>query len=254
MRLCALGLAVGLATVPTMIGAEIERRHAPTIGIDGVVNAASFRAAPDNFLVPNGIFSIFGEDLSLRTREVRTGDLDRGRLPTSLGGVSVSVGGQLAPLYFVSPGQINAQAPSSLPLPPEETVVVQIVREGLASNAVRVKVRTLDPGLFTFLGRPVATHIDFTLIGRGEVEGSTPAHPGQYIVIFGTGLGLTLPPVLAGQLPNFAAQVMNPIRVWLGDRELVGSFSTRDRPPGWPGSTRSTCSCPTTSRSAIRRS
>jgi len=61
MRLCALGLAVGLATAPTMIGAEIERRHAPTIGIDGVVNAASFRAAPDNFLVPNGIFSIFGE-------------------------------------------------------------------------------------------------------------------------------------------------------------------------------------------------
>ena len=221
MRLCALGLAAGLATAPTMFGAEIERRHAPTIGIDGVVNAASFRAAPDNFLVPNGIFSIFGEDLSLRTREVRPGDLDRGRLPTSLGGVSVSVGGQLAPLYFVSPGQINAQTPSLLP--PEETVV-QIVREGLASNAVRVKVRTLDPGLFTFLGRPVATHIDFTLIGRGEVEGSTPAHPGQYIVIFGTGLGLTLPPVLAGQLPNFAAQVMNPIRVWVGDRELVGGF------------------------------
>ena len=221
MRLCALGLVVGLATVPTMIGAEIERRHAPTIGIDGVVNAASFRAAPENFIVPNGLFSIFGEDLALRTREVRPGDLDQGRLPTSLGGVRVSVAGQPAPLYFVSPGQINAQSPTALP--PGETVV-QIVREGLASNPVQVKVRSSDPGLFTFLGHPVVTHVDFTLVGRGEVGNSRPTHPGQYIVIFGTGLGLTLPPVLAGQLPNFAAQIMNPIRVWVGDRELVGGF------------------------------
>ena len=221
MRFRALGPALWLAMVPALPGAEIERRHAPTFGIEGVVNAASFRAAPDNFLVPNGIFSVFGEDLSLRTREVRSSDLEQGRLPTSLGGVSVSVAGLRAPLYFVSPGQINAQTPSLLP--PDEATV-QIVREGLASNEVRVKVRAFDPGLFTYLGRPVATHPDFTLVGRGEAGGSTPAHPGNYIVVFGTGLGPTLPPVIAGQLPNFAARVMNPVRVWVGDRELVGGF------------------------------
>ena len=221
MRLCALGPALCLATAPTLFGAEIERRHAPAIGIDGVVNAASFRAAPDNFIVPNGVISIFGEDLSLRTREVRPSDLDRGRLPTSLGGVSVSVGGLLAHLYFVSPGQINAQAPSFLP--PEEASV-RIVREGLASNEVRVKVRDVDPGLFTFLERPVATHLDFTLVGRGEVPGSTPAHAGEFIGLFGTGLGPTLPPVLAGQLPNFAAQVLNPLQVLLGDRPVPPEF------------------------------
>ena len=213
MRLCALGLA----TATTTIG----RRHAPTIGIDGVVNAASFRAAPENFLVPNGLFSIFGEDLSLRTRELRPGDLDQGRLPISLGGVRVSVTGQPAPLYFVSPGQINAQSPSALP---SGETVVRIVREGLASNAVRVKVRNSDPGLCTYLGRPVATHVDFTLVGRGEVGASTSTHLGRYIVISRTGLGLTLPPVLAGQLPHFAAQVMNPLRGWVGDRELAGGF------------------------------
>jgi uncharacterized protein (TIGR03437 family) len=202
-----------------LFGAEIERRYAPTIGIGGIVNAASFRAAPDDFIVPNGIFSIFGVDLSLRTKGIGFEDLDRGQLPISLGGVTVDIGGIPAPLYFVSPGQNNAQAPD---LPASPQVRVRVFREGLLSNEVFVKVADIDPAIFVFVGRPIITHLDYTFIGRGEFEGSTPAHPGEYIVIFATGMGRTVPPVLAGQLPMFAAAVQKPVRIRIAGRLLEG--------------------------------
>jgi uncharacterized protein (TIGR03437 family) len=230
MRVWALGPALWLATVSTVFGAEIERRYAPTIGEGGVVNAASFRPAPENLVVPNGIISIFGIDLALRTKTVGMGDLQQGRLPLSLGGVTVDVGGIPAPLYFVSPGQINVQAPSTLP---PNQVTVRVFRESLLSNEVTVKVAKLDPGLFMFVGRPIITHLDYKLVGRGEFEGSTP----EYVVLFATGMGLTLPPVLAGQLPMFAAQTLAPVRVWVGERLLEGAASIQysGQAPGLAG-------------------
>ncbi len=219
MRVYALWSALWLATASTVFGAEIERRYAPTIEVGGVVNAASFRAAPDDFIVPNGILSIFGVDLSLRTKGVGSDDLDRGQLPISLGGVTVDIGGIPAPLYFVSPKQINAQAPHLLP---PGQVRVRVFRESLLSNEVFVKVADVDPAIFVFVGRPIVTHLDYTFVGRGEFKGSTPAHPGEYVVIFATGMGPTFPPVLAGQLPQFAAAVQTPVRVRIGDRLLEG--------------------------------
>ncbi len=234
MRVFALGPALWLATASTMFGAEIERRYAPTIGEGGVVNAASFRPAPENVVVPNGIISIFGIDLALRTKTIGADDLRQGRLPLSLGGVSVNIGGIFAPLYFVSPGQINAQVPSTLP---PNQVTVRVFREALLSNEATVKVADLDPGLFMFVGRPIITHLDYKFVGRGEVEGSAPAHPGEYVVLFATGMGLTLPPVLAGQLPMFAAQILAPVRVWIGDLLIEGAASIQyaGQAPGLAG-------------------
>lgn len=204
-----------LALAPLLNGADTGRRRAPTLNADGVVNGASFVPAPDNFVAPNGIVSIFGVDLSLQTRQVGEGDLVRGRLPLALGGVQVRIGGILAPLYFVSPGQINAQVPSDLP-PGDWTL--DVARENLGgSGSAIVKVRQAAPGLFPFL-----THTDYTLVGRGELQGSTPARPGEIILVFGTGFGSTAPAVFSGELPDFAAHAVLPARAWLDSEELPG--------------------------------
>ena len=221
MSFLGLGLVLWLAAASSLPGAETGRRYAPTIEVGGVVNAASFKSAPDNFLVANGIISIFGVDLSLRTATAGPGDLVRGRLPTSLGSVTVSIANQPAPLYFVSPGQINAQAPTLLPAGQAE---ILINREGLLSNRVWVKVRKEDPGLFMFAGRPVATHLDYTLVGRGEVEGSTPARPGEFVVLFGTGMGKTNPSFMQGVLPAIGAPLVKPVQVLLRGQPLAGEF------------------------------
>jgi adhesin/invasin len=213
MNAWVLALACGLALAPPLTGAETGRRRAPFLNIDGVVNGASFAAAPDNFVAPNSIISIFGIDLSLQTKQVSQGDLVRGRLPLVLGGVQVRIGEIPAPLYFVSPQQINAQVPSEI-TPGEWQLVV--VRENLSGgNAARVKVRTAAPGLFRYV-----THTDYTLVGRGDPKGSTPARAGEVVILFATGLGATAPAVFAGELPDFAAPVVLPVRAWLEDAML----------------------------------
>lgn len=224
MALRVFGLAVWLATASTLFGAEIGRRHAPRIFVGGVVNGASFTPAPNNFAAPNAIISIFGVDLALRTKPVGQGDLEQGRLPFSLGGVQVLIGGVPARLYFVSPTQINAQVPTRI-LPGRWKV--KINRESLASNEEEIKVRTVAPGLFgwpsSFVNPPpraVVTHQDFTLVGRGDPEGSTPARPGELIVLWATGFGPTAPTVFDGELPNFPAWLLLPVKVHLGGEEV----------------------------------
>lgn len=215
MTAWVLALALWLALAPPLTGAETGRRRAPILNVDGVVNGASFAAAPHNFVAPNSIISIFGVDLSLQTKQVSEGDLVRGRLPLVLGGVQVRIGEIPAPLYFVSPQQINAQVPSEIP-PGEWPLVV--VRENLSGgDAASVKVRQAAPGLFPFVA-----HTDYTLVGRGDPQGSTPARPGEIVLIFGTGFGGTAPAVFAGELPDFAAPVVLPVRARLGDATLPG--------------------------------
>jgi uncharacterized protein (TIGR03437 family) len=66
----------------------------------GIVDGAGFSLPP----APGGIFSIFGANLAGALAQA-----DTIPLPTELGGVTVTVNGSAVPLYFVSPGQINAQ-------------------------------------------------------------------------------------------------------------------------------------------------
>jgi uncharacterized protein (TIGR03437 family) len=222
-------LALGLALAPLLNGAETGSRRAPILNVDGVVNGASFAAAPENFVAPNSIISVFGVDLSLVTKLAGDSDLVRGRLPLVLGGVQVRIAEIPAPLYFVSPEQINAQVPSATP-PGDWPLVV--VRDNLQSaNTVRVKVRRAAPGLF-----PVITRADYTLVGRGELAGSTPARPGETVLVFGTGFGLTAPTAFAGELPDFSAPVLLPVQAWL-DGEMLPAYLLRyaGLAPGFAG-------------------
>jgi uncharacterized protein (TIGR03437 family) len=78
----------------------------PKTGISsgGVVNAASYAQT----LASGGsIVSIFGTNLASSVQAAKAV-----QLPRQLGGTSVTVNGIAAPLFYVSPTQINFQAPS----------------------------------------------------------------------------------------------------------------------------------------------
>ena len=83
--------------------AQLAFPQAPQLTAAGVVNAASY-AQP---IAPGSIVSIFGTNLAPAPARA-----DHTLLPTSLAGTSVTIGGIAAPLFYVSPGQINAQVPS----------------------------------------------------------------------------------------------------------------------------------------------
>ena len=146
----------------------------------------------------------------------------QGRLPNFLGGVRVRIRNVAAPLFLVSPLQINVQVPSSIP---PGTWALQVNRENLSSNLEMIEVRAVSSGLFSWPfsfvegpPRAAVTHRHFSLVGRGDPEGATPAHPGEIIVLWVTGFGserATNPPVSAGELPNSPAWLVRPLKVWL---------------------------------------
>jgi len=200
--------------VPLLVAAAVlaaadpgPRPAAPSINPGGIVNAATNRAAPENFVAPGAIISIYGTGLALVTREVRADDIALGFLPETLAGVSVFFGPMTAHLFYVSPLQINAQVPTGLQ-PGEWEVRVRVER---LEARERVQVRPLSPGLFS-----VARHADGRLVSRAD-----PARPGEFILFFGTGFGPTRPPVLSGAVaPQAPVWLATQVEAQIGGSDL----------------------------------
>ncbi len=103
-----------------------------------------------------------------------------------LGGTAVLVNGRCAPVTFVSPDQINAQAPVGLT---GATASIE-VRTAAATNdcltgspgqTVTVPLRALSPGLFVYPGNAaIALHED----GTSLVNVQAPAKPGEVSIVF----------------------------------------------------------------------
>src|SRR5688572_18081054 len=65
-------------------------------------------------LSPGGWLQLFGSNFASTSRAWESSDFQGNRAPTALDGVSVRVDGSPAPVAYVSPGQINFQAPAGL--------------------------------------------------------------------------------------------------------------------------------------------
>jgi uncharacterized protein (TIGR03437 family) len=106
-------------------------------------------------------------------------------LPTKLNGTQVIIGGIPAPLYFVSAGQIDAQLP--IELTPGNNYQVIVNANGALSTPNTVQISAATPGASAFpSGQIVAQHPDFSLVTE-----TSPAKPGEYLVIYLSGLGQT---------------------------------------------------------------
>lgn len=157
----------------------------------GLVNAASY--AP-NSVAPNSLATIFGSNLSSATAQASASPY-----PTSLGGVSVSLAGQLCPLWYVSPGQINFAVPPN----------IQSGRYTLTvgSAASDVLITNVSPGIFTLTSD--GTGVPLAAITGVLGDGSTVSLPPYqcsasgcsvvpialptgltdlYVVLYGTGI------------------------------------------------------------------
>jgi uncharacterized protein (TIGR03437 family) len=91
-------------------------------------------------------------------------------LPLSLQGVVVTVNGVAAPLWYVSPDQMNVQVPYDTPLGP---AVVAVNNNGRVASTT-IQVSALAPGIFTDNGALVPTAkrsstVVLYLTGKGEL-------------------------------------------------------------------------------------
>jgi len=186
---------------------------APVVTVTGVVNAGSYQPG-----IASGTWiSIFGTNLSQSTYLWQASDIVNGALPTSLQGVSVTVNGLPAYIDYISPTQINALAPDDDTLGP---VAVQVTTAGVASNTVTVQKGLFAPAFLTFDGTHVAAlHADYSLIGAPNLLSgavTTPAKPGEIILLYGVGFGPANPPQPSGQLVATAAPLAYAVQVTVG--------------------------------------
>jgi uncharacterized protein (TIGR03437 family) len=162
------------ATASTSITVTSSASGPPTVTSKGIVNGASFSGA----MAPGGIMSIFGGNLA-----PATGSAFGTPLPTLLAGTWVTINGIPAPLYYVSPTQLNVQIPYEVPAGPA-TLRIDNNGESVFAN---FSVSAAAPAIFTFNG---GAPVPYTTAARG-----------QEIVLYFTGAGGVSPTVNDGAAP-----------------------------------------------------
>ncbi len=210
-------------------------------------NAASFQPPPAK-LAPESIVAGFGSFLATTTASAGTGvsALTGTTLPTVLGGTSVTVKDSTAvtrdaPLFFVSPLQVNYQMPAGTA--PGTAIITFKVNGSPIANENRL-MAFVAPGLFSANSSGNGTAAGYILRVRPDntqaVEPLTninfgPVGDNLYLILFGTGIrfrsaltavtasinGITLDNLYAGPQPDFIGE--DQINLGALPRSLAGS-------------------------------
>ena len=154
----------------------------PYLPTGSVTNAAG--PTPSSAVAPGSAISIFGVNLA-DSVQINTAST----MPQTLAGVTVSAGGNLLALYYVSPTQINAQLPAAMPLGPSSLVVTTPEQAQVTANFT---IAQDAPGLFAFTSNNKAYALAFHQDGTLVTEAS-PAKAGEVLTLYGTGFGPTTP-------------------------------------------------------------
>jgi uncharacterized protein (TIGR03437 family) len=216
---------IGLLGVPF---AGTSAPGAPVIssGAGSIVNGGNLTGA-----VASGSFvTIYGQDLSATTRTWASADFVDGNLPLALDGISVTINGKAAFVYYISPTQINVLAASDATIGP---VPVQVTTARGTSAAVTVNKAKASPAFFQFdpQGRKyiAAVNLDGTYAGPAGLYGAAlvtrPAKPGEIVQLFATGLGATAPAYPDGKLFSGAFALAVPPTVTIGGKSADVAYA-----------------------------
>ena len=208
----ALLAAGALGLLLAVFSPALEHRAADGARAVVTVNAASYLAA----VAPGAIAAAFGPDLAPYFASA-----DGAALPTEMAGVRLRLtdaSGQehLAPLFFVSPGQINYQLPAAVATGRAQVAVTRGVETAARGE---LEVTAAAPGLFTFAadgrGAPAAlttfdgASYEPVVLPDGTLRALDPGSPSRpnYLLLFGTGL-----------------RGASAVRVRLGGAEITPTF------------------------------
>jgi len=165
----------------------------PLVSSGGIVSAAGSSPA----MARGSVASIYGSALADLPASATTVPL-----PLALVNVQVSVNGLKAPLWYVGPGQINFQVPFEAPLQGQASVIVS--RDGVASAPSNVTLTPYAPSVFMY--QRTANALDPIIVHAANNQLVTPDSPavaGEYLTVYGTGIGdLNVLPVTGALSPE----------------------------------------------------
>jgi len=159
-----------------------------------------------------------------------------GDFPTSLGGASVTVNNKPAALWFVSPTQINLQAPDDT----ATGLVNVVVTTGAGTATSTVTLAQASPSFLLLDAKHVAAIIPRTdgsgAYGGGSYDILGPtgtslgyktvsAKAGDTVELFGVGFGPTNPAVPAGHSFSGAAATTNSVQIQVNGTSITPAFA-----------------------------
>jgi uncharacterized protein (TIGR03437 family) len=191
------------------LASSVAWGQAPTYSTESIINGADFTPGP---FAPGSIVSIFGAALSFGTAGIPNSPSTT--LPDYLADVRVYVDNLTSPLIYVCPTQINFVVPNNLLT---GNVPVRVVRQGITGPEVTIALVAAAPRLFaTDAGYAIAQHgADYSVITP-----DAPARPGEVIVVYATGLGMTAPEPQPFEIPQYPGLVVNSLQLFLGGSQV----------------------------------
>jgi len=210
--------------------------------VTAVFNAASYAAAPNdsngkpianNNISQGSIIVIFGTNLGPASLVQASALPLTTSLPNANGtSVTVSSGGQniSAFMVYTFASQVAAILPSNVPVGP---ATLTVTFNGQRSNAVSVNVVATQFGIFTQNSQgngPAVAQVFASSTSVSLMKLTTPAQPGQTLVLYGTGLGAISG---ADNTPPGAVQVGSNVIVNIAGTVVPALYAGRS--PNFPG-------------------
>ena len=185
------------------------------------ITSVSNSASGEGGIAPGTYISIYGQNFA------PTGFVDDwgksvigGKLPTKLDGVSVNIGNQAAYIAAVTAGQINVFTPSLA----TGSAPVTVTTAAGTNTPFYTAIEAVEPAFFAWPGsQAVATHLDYSYAVKNGTFSLTTvaAKPGEAIILWGTGFGVTTPSAPGGQVVPSGAYTLNGVKVTVGGQPVA---------------------------------
>jgi uncharacterized protein (TIGR03437 family) len=203
--------------------APLIRSSAGVISLSGYGGLAA--------ISPGSWIEIYGSNLAPGIDQWSGSDFNP-NAPTSKDGVSVSIGGKPAFMYYLNPGQLDVLVPSDVPTGSQSVVVTT---PSGASQAYAVTINTTEPGLLapaslTVNGKQYVAALfsdnQTYALPNGAIAGlaSRPAKAGDLLAFYGIGFGPTTPAFPAGVIVTQANQTTAPVQIMFGNTPVTPSY------------------------------
>jgi uncharacterized protein (TIGR03437 family) len=157
--------------------------------IQAVVDAASYTASA---ISPGELVTIFGINIGPPVA-ASLSVTNTGYISTLAGGVSVTIDGHAAPVFYASSGQVTVQVPYEVAIGPN----IQLILTNGSFPSVLTVVTTAAsaPGIFTAnsSGSGQAAALNFSAGVYTLNSGASPVKIGDYIILYMTGEGAYAP-------------------------------------------------------------
>ena len=158
--------------------------------VSSLNNSASLTVTP---AVPGSLMTIFGSGFAYDSGTRQANADPQNDVPLTLFGLTVQVNGVDSPLLYASPAQANIQIPWEAD---GQTQVTLLINRNGATHSMTVPLAKYAPGLFTTNGGGTGQAAALIVATPpaipapvGNFPGSRPIHAGEYLSLYGTGLG-----------------------------------------------------------------